>query len=126
MMEPRILRIVMPMDLPLLSANDRLHYRERAKRTEKLRSEAYKAAKATPFIPFGKVRIRCLYRAPDNRRRDVANWYPSWKACLDGVVEAGVLKDDNDKYVLEFCMVRGENLKGHNQLILQIIEADDG
>jgi hypothetical protein len=26
----------------------------------------------------------------------------------------------------EFCMVRGENLKGHNQLILQIIEADDG
>jgi crossover junction endodeoxyribonuclease RusA len=121
--DPRILRIELPSGLPLLNANDRLHYRERSKRTEKLRSEAYKAAKAQPFMPFTKVRLRCIFRAPDKRRRDVANLYPSFKACIDGLVDAGVLPDDNDRYVTEVCLVRGEDAPKKAQLILQVIEA---
>jgi crossover junction endodeoxyribonuclease RusA len=120
--EPRILRIELPSGLPLLNANDRLHYRERSKRTEKLRSEACKAAKAQPFLPFSRVRIRCIFRAPDKRRRDVANLYPSFKACIDGLVDAGVFRDDSDKYVSELCLVRGQDSPKKAQLILQVIE----
>jgi len=122
--DPRILRVEMPPGLPLISANDRSHYRERSKKTEKLRSEAYKAAKAQPFMPFTKVRIRCIFRAPDNRRRDVANLYPSFKACIDGLVDAGVMKDDNDSVVRELSLVRGENLPKKGQLVIQVIEDD--
>lgn len=121
--EPRILRIEMPPGLPLLNANDRIHYRERAKKTEKLRSEAFRIATGS-LMSFGKVRIRCIYRAPDNRRRDVANLYPSFKAAIDGATSAGVLPDDNDKYVKSVELLRGENLpKG--QLILEFIEWED-
>jgi crossover junction endodeoxyribonuclease RusA len=121
--EPRILRIELPPGLPLLNANDRLHYRERSKRTEKLRSEAYKAAKAQPSLPFTRVRIRCIFRAPDKRRRDVANLYPSFKAVIDGIVDAGLLLDDNDRYVTELSLVRGEDSPKKAQLIVQVIEA---
>ena len=119
--EPLILRIELPPCLPLLNANDRLHYRERSKRTEKLRSEAYKAAKEQPFLPFTRVRIRCIFRAPDKRRRDVANLYPSFKACIDGLVDAGVLPDDNDRYITELCLVRGQDAPKKAQLIVQVI-----
>ncbi len=120
--EPRILTIELPPCLPLLNANDRRHYRSRSKITEQLRSEAYKAAKAVPFLPFSRVRVRCIFRAPDNRRRDVSNLYPSFKAILDGLVDAGVMKDDHDGIVREFAIVRGENLPKRPQLIIQIIE----
>lgn len=123
--EPRILRIELPPGLPLLNANDRIHYKQRSKTTAKLRAEAYKAAKAQPFLPFSKVRIRCLFRAPDNRRRDVANLYLSYKACIDGIVDAGVIKDDRDGIVVEVSIARGENRTDKkSQLILQVIECD--
>lgn len=120
--EPRILVIELPPCLPILNANDRVHYRSRSKITEQLRSEACKAARALPFMPFGKVRIRCIFRAPDNRRRDVSNLFPSFKAIIDGLVDAGVIKDDHDGIVREFCIVRGENLPKRPQLIVQVIE----
>jgi crossover junction endodeoxyribonuclease RusA len=127
MMEPRILRIELPPGLPLLNANDRLHYRERSKRTEKLRSEAHKAAKAQSSFPFRKVRIRCIFRAPDKRRRDVANLYPSFKAVIDGaLVDTKLLPDDSDRYITELCLVRGEDSPKKAQLILQVIEDDCG
>jgi hypothetical protein len=126
-MEPRVLRIELPPGLPLLNANDRLHYRERAKRTERLRSEAYRAAKVQNPYPFRKVRVRCIFRAPDKRRRDVANLYPSFKACIDGaLVDTKLLPDDNDRYITEVCLVRGEDSPGKAQLILQVIEVSDG
>lgn len=118
----RILRVELPPGLPTLNANDRTHHMIRAKRTAMIRAEAYKAAKAQPFIPFSKVRIRCIYRAPDNRRRDMVNLYPSYKAAIDGLVDAGVIKDDNDSIVREVSFVRGENLPKKGQLVIQVIE----
>jgi Holliday junction resolvase RusA-like endonuclease len=118
----RILRIELPPGMPLLNANDRSHHMTRAKRTHHIRAEAFKAAKAQPFMPFGKVRIRCIYRAPDNRKRDVVNLYPSFKAVIDGIVDAGVIKDDNDTIVKEVSFVRGENLPKKGQLVVQVIE----
>lgn len=124
--ETRIFRVELPPGLPTLNANDRVHYMARSKKTEKLRAEAYKAAKAQPFIPFSKVKLRCIFRAPDNRRRDVANLYPSFKAIVDGLVDAGVMKDDHDGIVREFTIVRGENYPKKGQLIVEVSEVDDG
>ncbi len=132
--EPRILRIELPLDLPVINVNDRprmiykehragsQRYSEDVFKVRTLKEEACKAAKAQSFIPFEKVRIRCIFRAPDNRRRDVANLYPSFKAIIDGLVQAGVIEDDNDSIVRELSAVRGENLPKHSQFIVQVIE----
>jgi len=78
-------------------------------------------------MTFGRVKVKCTFRAADNRRRDSANVYPSYKAILDGAVDAHVIKDDSDKYVASFEMVRGPNRTDRkSQLILEIIEVDDG
>lgn len=44
---------------------------------------------------------------PDNRRRDPANWAPTGKAIVDGLVTAGLLPDDDDKHVSGPDMRRG-------------------
>ena len=125
MREPRKLVIELPPGLDLLNANDRIHYRARSKKVEALRSEAFRTAGKNPMT-FGKVKIRCIFRAPDNRRRDTANLYPSFKAALDGLVDAKVLHDDNDKFVTEFTLMRGPNRTDKkSQLILEIIEVDE-
>jgi crossover junction endodeoxyribonuclease RusA len=91
---------------------------------ERLRDEAERAARSQPFFPFSKVRIRCIFRAPNNCRRDTFNLAPSFKAAIDGIVRAGVIKDDNDNIVVEVSVMRGENLPKikNGQLILEVIE----
>lgn len=132
--DPRILRIELPPGLPLLNANKRVFIRKNksgrrvptnSEDIERLRDEAEKAARAQPFMPFSKVRIRCIFRAPDNRKRDTFNLAPSFKACIDGIVRAGVIKDDNDSIVKEVSIVRGENIP-LGQLIIQVIEETCG
>jgi Holliday junction resolvase RusA-like endonuclease len=71
------------------------------------------------------VKIQAIFHPPDNRRRDTANIYPSVKSVIDGVVDAGVIPDDNDKYVLSVEMARGENVP-RGQLELIITEVGDG
>ena len=117
----RVVRVELPAGMVLLNANDRLHRMVQAKRAKTIREAARVAARGHDG-PYARVRVRCIFRAPDNRRRDVANLYPSFKSVLDGIVEAGVIADDHDGIVREFTIVRGENLPKKGQLIVQVIE----
>jgi crossover junction endodeoxyribonuclease RusA len=74
-----------------------------------------------------QVKVRCVYYAPDNRRRDTTNLFPSIKAAMDGIVDAGVLKDDSDKYIVSYEIARGEFNVRRGQLVIEIIEVvEDG
>ena len=42
------------------------------------------------------MRVWAEFRFPDNRRRDTANLYPTVKALVDGLDDAGVLLGDHD------------------------------
>ena len=121
--EPRILRIELT-DIPLLSLNQRPHFREKSAKTSKIRAEACKAAKAQPFFPFGKVRVRVIFHAPDKRKRDFVsgNWAPTIKAVLDGLTDAGVWSDDNDLVIKEMCQVVGPISPKKARLVIQVIE----
>jgi crossover junction endodeoxyribonuclease RusA len=78
-----------------LNANDRLHWAPKAKATKQWRDNAAWAVKAA-HVPrvTGKAHITAVLLFPDRRRRDPANWYPTVKACIDGLVP-GVLADDD-------------------------------
>lgn len=121
--EPRILRIELE-DIPFLSLNQRMHYREKSAKTSKIRAEACKAAKAQPFFPFRKVRLRVIFHAPDKRRRDFVsgNWSPTIKAALDGLTDARVWPDDNDLVITEMCLVTGPVSPKKPRLVIQVIE----
>ena len=94
--------VILWVDIPateVLTSNQRLHWGERARRTRALRwraTLAYRAA-GKPRMEAAHLTARLTYR--DRRRRDAHNIMPTLKACVDGVVAAGLLPDDDDTHL---------------------------
>jgi len=85
-----------------LNANDRQHWRPRAALTAVWKEAAYIAAcqLGDPTErAHGPSEVRFYFPVRDGRKRDGGNWYPTVKACVDGLVEAGVWPDDNTDWV---------------------------
>lgn len=89
-----------------LSMNDRVHWRVRARLTRAWRHAAQMAACAqlgsSPSKrsrPACEVRVDFPVRAV-GARRDPHNLAPTVKACIDGLVDAGVWPDDTDEFVV--------------------------
>lgn len=124
--------ITLPAGLRLLNANQRPHYRTKAKLTSTLRAAAMEAvsdnpelmaalAAAKPGPLFARAHILGVLHPPTRRRADPANWYPSFKAAVDGIVDAGVLDDDDHAHLLGPDMRLGDIVKG-GQLVLVVRE----
>lgn len=87
-------RIDLPYRRPPLTANQRLHHLERARRVKQVRGDVCWLARAAK-IPAGRFCTVTLVWAPgDRRRRDEDNLWPTLKAAADGIVDAGVVRDD--------------------------------
>ena len=86
---------------PPLNANQRLHWAQRAKLTKSIRHEAATRARAAHIGPKDHVTVTLHYQPRDKRRRDRGNLVPTHKALLDGLVDAGIVPDDNPTYVDE-------------------------
>ena len=87
----------------LISANYRMHWRENARRTAALRFLGRYAAYSQTCN--GTTHARCTLTVtvtypPLARRRDAANLAPTVKGLLDGIVDAGLLPDDNDRVIV--------------------------
>lgn len=94
--EPRTWTIEMPPGMDLLNSNDRDgHWARRQRITTGLRQIAGWMAVAQEIPPLQRAHILAVYEPPDRRKRDAGNLYPSFKACIDGMVDAGVLPDDD-------------------------------
>lgn len=94
--------IVLEPPAELLNANQRYHWAKKAKLTAAWRAMAHDHAayNADHGIRYERARVVFAIRFPTNHRRDVGNFYPTAKACLDGIVDAGLLPDDSDAHVL--------------------------
>ena len=118
----------LPVGLPLLSANGREHWRPKAAATRTIRDAACLAAKSAPGLRraladarggpvMERAHVLAVLRPADRRRRDPANAYPAVKAALDGIVDAGVLADDDSTRVTGPDMRLGTMMRG-SQLVL--------
>lgn len=50
--------------------------------------------------PLGFVRIIATVHITDTHRQDVSNFFPTFKAIIDGFCDAGILVDDSDSHLI--------------------------
>jgi hypothetical protein len=124
MTEPRVYTIELPAGMQLINANDRFHWRTKAHRTQNLRQITAILARNAGIPRLERVHIVGWYHPPNTRRRDAANWYPTFKACVDGCVDAGVIDDDDTAHVTGPDMRIGHTVK-RGQIVLEIRELTD-
>jgi crossover junction endodeoxyribonuclease RusA len=91
-----------------ISANDRLHWAEKARRTKVLRQYGHAVALAAGARDLGVSHVAAFIGYPRNGKADPANAAPTVKALIDGMVDAGAWPDDDSTYVLGPTYLRGE------------------
>lgn len=111
--------VALPAGMKLLNANDRIHWRTRGRLTKALREAAAKSARDAHIPPMEQIRIKAVLHPHDKRRRDPHNWYPSYKAAIDGIVDAGVISDDDGKHLISIEVVLGTPVR-HTQIALHV------
>ena len=114
---PPIHRIVLPYTRAneLLNANQRQHWAQRNKVTQHWRERAAWAAKEAKIPHLERAHILMHIGFADKRRRDVHNFYLTGKAIVDGLVDAGVLPDDNDAHLV------GPDMRPHLERVRAIV-----
>ena len=106
-----------------LNPNKRLYFLNlhNAKRAAKEVAMGLVLEQGRPAIPYAKAHITITWVAKDKRRRDTDNMFASMKAYIDGLVEAGLLVDDDAmrvSYTLRY--ERGTR----NNTIIEVEELD--
>lgn len=93
----------LPYDRPPLSLNDRGHWSKgNADRQGLRRAGAFLARSKRVPRGLDHIHTRLHYVPPDNRRRDEDNLISTAKPCWDGLIDAGIVKDDNSRYMTKY------------------------
>lgn len=106
---------------PTLNELNNLHFRSRAKKKEYWEALIEKECLAQHIKPMGRVSATFEFYFPDKRRRDLDNYGFAAKFCLDGLVNAGVLKDDSYNEVAELRIIKGGIIKP-KCLLIHLVE----
>lgn len=86
----------------LLTANDKPHWARKAALTKQLRRWGYllgREGQGVARLHLTRARVEFEFAYPDRRRRDRSNLAPTVKALMDGLIDAGLLPDDADRYL---------------------------
>lgn len=86
----------------LLTANDKMHWTERSRLTMQLRQWGCllgREGEGVARLHLTRARVEFEFAYPDRRRRDRHNLAPTVKALMDGLIDAGLLPDDADRYL---------------------------
>lgn len=89
------------LELPFtkpMSLNDRAHWRVKARITKEWREAAHVLARAQRIPACERVHIQLFYVPADRRPRDPLNLVQSLKAVEDGIVDAGVIPNDDSRH----------------------------
>ena len=118
-------------DIPnnlFMNANGRLHHYQRANMTKQLRELAYWKAKAARGKGLGEppYHVTCIIELDTARRFDPPNAYPTIKALVDGMTDAGVWTDDNSDVIeaMTFRRGAGKAKKGFKRVTIEVSKCD--
>lgn len=99
-MTARSWTLTIPAPAPWLNANQRVDLRAQTPDRRAWRDAAHVWAKAAKLPRLHHVHIVAVFHFRENRRRDIHNWYPTIKACVDGLIDYELLPDDSTKYLI--------------------------
>lgn len=92
--------IIVPATVPMLNLNQRLHWAPKSERTKAWRRNALMCAQVAKLPKdLQRVHIVAHVTKPTNRQYDVHNLMPTLKACVDGLVDYGLIPDDTNKHL---------------------------
>jgi hypothetical protein len=101
------LELTIPAPCDWINSNQREYRMEVARRVKLWRATAFLWARRCPAVD-GPVRIVCTFHKTRGGRWDAGNLYPTAKAIVDGLVDAGVLVDDDNTRVIGPDMRAGD------------------
>lgn len=96
----RIHELALPWATPPLTLNSRMHWTARARVVAEVRQTVGWVARAHRIGRHETVRVGLIYTPATRRRRDSDNLAATYKPCVDGLVDAGVVVDDDDLHVV--------------------------
>lgn len=99
--------VEIPAPCDWINSNHRTHRMVEARRVSAWRA-ASKAAADDRYHFTGPVHITATVHKTRAGRWDAGNLYPTAKAIVDGLVDAGLLVDDSNEYVVGPDMRAGE------------------
>lgn len=128
--------IALHAGLELINSNESQQRHRRARIVKAIRGAAHEAVSENPALMqaladakpgplFQRAHILGILHPATNGRRDPANWYPSFKAAVDGLVDAGLLDDDDHTRVAGPDMRLGDKVKG-GQIVLVVRALEQG
>lgn len=114
----------------VINSNDRQHQTDKAKVTKRIRAFAYwhtmatKDKKRVAFSPSNPCEVTITIYSPTKSRLDPPNLYPTVKAIIDGMTDAGIWTDDNHKVIKSMAFKYGglSGEKGHYKMIFEVKE----
>lgn len=109
-----------------LSANGRMHWAEKARRTRALRTRAAYTARNKHVEHVEVAHVTAFVRYPGTGRADPGNASPTIKACIDGLTDAGVWEDDDHRHLIgpDYRRDTGKARKGWHRVRLVITEQE--
>jgi len=120
-----VFEFTIPAPCEFLNANrDKGHWGNTAPKVKAWRAAGRDAA-AAAGLPVGlsRVQVDCYVVKPIQNRYDPANWAPTAKAALDGMVsDYGLTEDDNRRFVTGPFMHEGG--KGDDALTVRVTVLD--
>ncbi len=108
-----------------MSANQRLHWAQRAKRTKALRQLGFVVARNARLGTLGTTHVAAFIGYPSGGRADPANASPTIKALIDGAVDAGVWPDDDHLHVIGPTYLRGPKSPPGTHTVRLVLTAQD-
>lgn len=115
----------------VINSNDRYHQTDKAKVTKRIRVFAYwhtltsKDKTRGAFSPSNPCEVTVTVYSPTKSKLDPPNLYPTVKAIIDGMTDAGIWTDDNHKVIKKLSFVYGglSGEKGCYKLTFDIEES---
>lgn len=110
-------------ELVTANAQRRMHYRTWGPLMSIARSSAYIKAKEAKIPKLGRAHIHIFPGQKRGVLADPGNHYPMAKAVIDGLVDAGVLEDDNGASV-ECISMHAPQRTEHPQIRVVLVPVD--
>jgi hypothetical protein len=82
-----------------LNLNHRGHWRTKARGAKAWRSATRESAFAFAVSPFQRAHVTITFHKNNRLKYDVGNLMPTAKPVVDGLVDAGVFPDDDNRHI---------------------------